>query len=217
MSWQDRARTALAHKEISAALKTLKDDEERKIDLSGKSFNLLETLMIEGDLLEVTLDESNQIWKILKSLEPRRSKIFPDLKDLEAELENAKEAKLRAKKKRKINTPSDNGLPQSSGDEAVSKKKPNHNRGGSSSNRKKPSSSSSALSKKKAESSSEDEAEDCSAKPSCKKPVGKEVHWVQCDGCELWFHLYCIGLKQEQVKEDEEFICKACKPPINKD
>ena len=39
-----------------------------------------------------------------------------------------------------------------------------------------------------------------------------QVHWVQCDGCELWFHLHCIGLKPEQVSEDEDFICKTCKP-----
>lgn len=43
-----------------------------------------------------------------------------------------------------------------------------------------------------------------------------QVHWVQCDGCELWFHLYCIGLKPEQVSEDQDFICKTCKPNKNK-
>ena len=42
--------------------------------------------------------------------------------------------------------------------------------------------------------------------------VSLQVHWVQCDGCELWFHLHCIGLKPEQVSEDEEFICKNCRP-----
>ena len=39
-----------------------------------------------------------------------------------------------------------------------------------------------------------------------------QVHWVQCDGCQLWFHLFCIGLKPENVSEDEDFICKWCKP-----
>merc|ERR1712136_400083 len=58
----------------------------------------------------------------------------------------------------------------------------------------------------------EEEQEDCSANPKCQRPTGKEVHWVQCDGCELWFHLHCIGLKPEQVSEDEDFICKTCKP-----
>ena len=32
----------------------------------------------------------------------------------------------------------------------------------------------------------------------------------------MWFHLYCIGLKPEQVSEDEDFICKNCKPNRNK-
>ena len=43
-----------------------------------------------------------------------------------------------------------------------------------------------------------------------------QVHWVQCDGCELWLHLTCIGLKPEQVSEDEDFICRDCKPPNSK-
>ena len=38
-----------------------------------------------------------------------------------------------------------------------------------------------------------------------------QVHWVQCDKCELWYHLYCIGLKPHDIKEDEDFICKFCK------
>merc|ERR1712080_235854 len=29
--------------------------------------------------------------------------------------------------------------------------------------------------------------DDCSAvNPKCKRPTGKQVHWVQCDKCELW-------------------------------
>ena len=35
---------------------------------------------------------------------------------------------------------------------------------------------------------------------------------MQCDGCELWLHLNCIGLRPDQVSEDEDFICKDCKP-----
>jgi len=58
----------------------------------------------------------------------------------------------------------------------------------------------------------EEEQEDCSAKPKCLKPVGKDIHWVQCDGCELWLHLNCIGLRPSDVTEDEDFICRDCKP-----
>ena len=38
-----------------------------------------------------------------------------------------------------------------------------------------------------------------------------KVHWVQCDKCELWYHLFCIGLKPHDIKEDEDFVCKNCK------
>lgn len=39
----------------------------------------------------------------------------------------------------------------------------------------------------------------------------REVDWVQCDGgCELWFHLFCVGLDKRDVKEDEDFICRVC-------
>ena len=41
--------------------------------------------------------------------------------------------------------------------------------------------------------------------------VCSQVNWVQCDACELWSHLYCIGMKEEQLQEDVEFICKPCK------
>ena len=34
---------------------------------------------------------------------------------------------------------------------------------------------------------------------------------MQCDKCELWYHLFCIGLKPHDIKEDEDFVCKYCK------
>ena len=36
-----------------------------------------------------------------------------------------------------------------------------------------------------------------------------KVHWVQCDKCELWYHLFCIGLKPHNIKEDEDFCCRS--------
>ena len=33
---------------------------------------------------------------------------------------------------------------------------------------------------------------------------------MQCDECELWYHLFCIGLKPHYIKEDEDFNCKNC-------
>ncbi|XP_025106262.1 lysine-specific demethylase 5A-like isoform X3 [Pomacea canaliculata] len=57
--------------------------------------------------------------------------------------------------------------------------------------------------------SDDDNDEDCSA-TKCLRPVGEEVNWVQCDGCELWFHLLCVGLGKEQVTEEEDYVCHTC-------
>lgn len=43
-------------------------------------------------------------------------------------------------------------------------------------------------------------------------PTGREVDWVQCDGgCNKWYHMYCVGLVKNQIKADEDFVCKKCK------
>ena len=40
---------------------------------------------------------------------------------------------------------------------------------------------------------------------------GEEVNWVQCDGCEEWFHLLCVGLAEDEVSENEDYMCFRCK------
>ena len=39
---------------------------------------------------------------------------------------------------------------------------------------------------------------------------GSEVDWVQCDGCDRWIHLFCVGLKAGEVKKMKEFYCEFC-------
>lgn len=43
----------------------------------------------------------------------------------------------------------------------------------------------------------------------CLKPSGSSIKWVCCDKCERWFHLVCVGLTS--VKKKEEFKCVTCK------
>ncbi|XP_014667621.1 PREDICTED: lysine-specific demethylase 5B-like [Priapulus caudatus] len=39
----------------------------------------------------------------------------------------------------------------------------------------------------------------------------EEVHWVQCDGgCDLWFHLGCVGLGATDLQENEDYVCSRC-------
>lgn len=36
--------------------------------------------------------------------------------------------------------------------------------------------------------------------------------WILCDGgCEIWYHMVCVGLRTKEVKPDFEFICNNCK------
>lgn len=40
--------------------------------------------------------------------------------------------------------------------------------------------------------------------------------WILCDGgCEVWYHMVCVGLKIKEVKPDMEFICNNCKKSID--
>ncbi|TRY70876.1 hypothetical protein TCAL_02904 [Tigriopus californicus] len=242
MAWQSAARTVLETPEVVEALDKLKPNTSPvpkspqssengntspggrrspdlpEIRLSQACIDSLEDLMMQGDLLEVSLDELQHIWRLLQATEPRRSKKYPDLKQLEAELESVRED-IKAKKRKRV---AENG-----GSVEVKKrvtleggaKRPKKEISTKRTSTKRPDQKPNKTAQEDEEDDDDDEEEaqeDCSAQPSCLRPTGKEVHWVQCDGCELWFHLYCIGLKPEQVSEDEEFICKACKPNRHK-
>lgn len=56
---------------------------------------------------------------------------------------------------------------------------------------------------------SEDEDAICPA-VTCLQPEGEEVDWVQCDGsCNQWFHQVCVGISPEMA-EKEDYICASC-------
>ncbi len=161
-------------------------DQSPEIILSDEVVKNLEELMMEGSLFEVSLDrfqafsfgshflrcpqvsldETQQIWRLLQATEPRRSKEYPDLHSLEAELESAREEKMKARRKRKLE----------SGEEATS--------GGK---KKKEGKEITTKRRKSTKDSNDDddeddgEQEDCSANPSCLRPTGKEVS--ECATC----------------------------------
>lgn len=43
------------------------------------------------------------------------------------------------------------------------------------------------------------------------------MKWVQCDKCELWFHLLCIGLGDDEVNDNDDYICFKCNPSNRND
>uniref|UniRef100_A0A4W5KSZ0 [histone H3]-trimethyl-L-lysine(4) demethylase n=1 Tax=Hucho hucho TaxID=62062 RepID=A0A4W5KSZ0_9TELE len=101
MGWQDRARQALATDELSSALAKLSVLSQRMVeqastprkqprktplvprsleppvlDLSPPAKAQLEELMMVGDLLEVSLDETQHIWRILEATHPPSEERF---------------------------------------------------------------------------------------------------------------------------------------------
>merc|ERR1712240_69550 len=134
MAWQDKARTVLARQELSDALdklsinrdkdaddpeteetsdseaessprkRTLTSDPDVVINLDSKTIQLLVDIMMEGDMLEVCLDEINHIWRILQATPERRNKKYPELDQLEAELVAAREERRKEKIKKRLQT-----------------------------------------------------------------------------------------------------------------
>ena len=143
------------------------DEKPPEIKLTTKSINTLESLMVEGDVLEVSMDETQHIWRLLQAIEPRRSKRYPDLNQLEAELETVREERLKAKKKRKLDAMSTSSKSDAEEESKPKKCREDPRSKSRSGNTKKP---------KKRDSSDdqEEEQEDCSA-PKCLRPTGKEV------------------------------------------
>jgi len=46
----------------------------------------------------------------------------------------------------------------------------------------------------------------------CQRPSESVQDWILCDGgCEVWYHMVCVGLKIKEVKPEMEFICNNCK------
>ncbi|XP_027732538.1 transcription factor 19 [Vombatus ursinus] len=50
--------------------------------------------------------------------------------------------------------------------------------------------------------------EPCAA-PSCQPPQEETVAWVQCDGCDEWFHVACAGCSYRAAQE-ADYRCSSC-------
>lgn len=54
--------------------------------------------------------------------------------------------------------------------------------------------------------------EPCAA-PCCCLPQEETVAWVQCDGCDIWFHVACVGCSIQAARE-ADFRCPGCRAGI---
>ncbi|XP_064633580.1 lysine-specific demethylase 5A-like isoform X2 [Lineus longissimus] len=230
------------------------------LELSDMAKAQLEELMMEGDLLEVSLDETQHIWRILQACQPRPEEKFMEFDDLEPDLLRDKnENKERKKKKRKMKyeegedgwrIKEEDGKPRKKkyklkdgkerklkakllglalpgfGKKMKMKDKKNKDKDGKKKKKKlkikhekdeklrEKLKEKKRLKKKKklaaAMGGEEKSEEDCAA-VNCLKPIGEEVNWVQCDKCELWFHLLCVGLAENEISENEDYVCFSCR------
>ncbi|KAK1131511.1 hypothetical protein K0M31_020516 [Melipona bicolor] len=204
------------------------DATEVAVVLSQTARVRLEELMMEGDLLEVALDETQHIWRILShtnspstvrkyaSYDEVHTNLNQDIKDVKKrgrkrksdELELLKklgrqkmEEKNLAKRKglQKEKKLASSPVPMKRGPRKMKRKEGEEGPKRRGGNRK------------KTKQDTSDEEDDCAA-VNCLRPNGREVDWVQCDGgCEGWFHMHCVGLDRTEIAEEDDYICSNCK------
>lgn len=44
----------------------------------------------------------------------------------------------------------------------------------------------------------------------CQMPFNPNLLYVKCDKCEKWFHVKCVGVKEDEVNEAQSFFCRDC-------
>ncbi|XP_022915569.1 lysine-specific demethylase 5 [Onthophagus taurus] len=184
-------------------------ESEYMIRLSETVKEQLEDLMVEGDLLEVTLDELPQLWQLVVASRDHDKELI--LVDFDV----SKSPQRKGRKRRSENEIIPNGKKPA---EVVKKLKPRRSTN-STKEVLKPGRSETGGGvrgrrncRRGQEHSDDDEIEDKCAVESCLQPSGEEVvQWVQCDGgCDLWFHMACVGLSIKDINEDEDYICITC-------
>lgn len=180
--------------------------EQRCIPLQGLSAEV-EELMVEGLLLQVTLPETQQLYRLLLSGPPttntphteRTPYLTPKHSSPQRERDAITSAEKKAKRRmnREETEISDRGM----------KLKSKKQRMGSEKRRERKAASVSASDV----SQSEDSGEDMTLCPAenCLQPEGEEVNWVQCDCCNRWFHMICVGVSAELAAE-EDYMCVTC-------
>ncbi|KAM4587202.1 lysine (K)-specific demethylase 5Ba isoform 1-T1 [Odontesthes bonariensis] len=181
----------------------------------------LEELMVEGFLLQVTLPETEQLYRyLLYKLVPLPSHSSPCGNDAEESpsgsphhknaASSLKKEALSSQSKRTKRRKESSDSQHSEKAKKSRKKKPKKSRERSEESKR--TCSPTHTISDPGPSDSEEDYSLCAA-PWCREPEGDEVNWVQCDGsCNQWFHQVCVGLSAERA-EKEDYICISCTQP----
>uniref|UniRef100_A0A3Q1JVE1 [histone H3]-trimethyl-L-lysine(4) demethylase n=1 Tax=Anabas testudineus TaxID=64144 RepID=A0A3Q1JVE1_ANATE len=181
--------------------------EHQSVPLHGLGPEL-EELMVEGFLLQVTLPETEQLYRyLLYKLAPLPSHSPPSGNNNEQDQQSPRGINSQGKRTKRRKDSSDS---QHSDKAKKCRKKSKKNK--ERSDETKMTCSPTHTGSDPAPSDSEEDFSLCAA-PWCREPEGDEVNWVQCDGtCNQWFHQVCVGLSAERA-EREDYICISCTQP----
>ncbi|KAA0713965.1 Lysine-specific demethylase 5B-B [Triplophysa tibetana] len=167
-----------------------------------------EELMVEGLLLQVSLPETQQVYRLLLSGPPTIKTPHTEhtaylTQKHSSSPQTKRDAITSAEKKAKRRMNRDETEIRDRGMKPKSKKQ----RIGSEKRRERKAASLSASDV----SQSEDSEEDMTLCPAenCLQPEGEEVNWVQCDCCNQWFHMICVGVSAKLAAE-EDYMCVTC-------
>ncbi|XP_071351633.1 lysine (K)-specific demethylase 5Ba isoform X2 [Trachinotus anak] len=197
--------------------------EHQSVPLQGLGSELDE-LMVEGFLLQVTLPETEQLYRyLLYKLAPLPSHSAPCGNNTEQDQQSQRGSPhhkngVSSLKKEAVNGQSkrtkrrkESSDSQHSDNAKKCRKKKSKKSKERSEETKRTSSPTHTVSDP-APSDSEEDYSLCAA-PWCREPEGDEVNWVQCDGsCNQWFHQVCVGLSAERA-EKEDYVCISCTQP----
>uniref|UniRef100_A0A8C2ESJ5 [histone H3]-trimethyl-L-lysine(4) demethylase n=1 Tax=Cyprinus carpio TaxID=7962 RepID=A0A8C2ESJ5_CYPCA len=208
-SWQRRAREvidsydhSLTSQDCRRASPTLSHRTTGCIYVPGLSSEL-EELMVEGLLLQVSLPETQQLYRLLLSvlISCLRSKFITSLClplcPQQRDAITSAEKKAKRRMNREETEIRDRGI----------KPKSKKQRMGTEKRRERKEASVSASDVSQSEDSEEDMTQ-CPAE-NCLQPEGEEVYWVQCDCCNRWFHMICVGVSAELAAK-EDYMCVTC-------
>ncbi|XP_017271262.1 lysine (K)-specific demethylase 5Ba [Kryptolebias marmoratus] len=195
--------------------------EHQSVPLQGLGPEL-EELMVEGFLLQVTLPETEQLYRyLLYKLVPLPSQSSPYGNETEQSprgsphhnkngVSSPKKEVMNGQNKRSKRRKDSSDSQHSEKAKKSRKKKPKKSK--ERSDESKRTCSPSHTVSDPALSDSEEDYSLCAA-PWCREPEGDEVNWVQCDGsCNQWFHQVCVGLSAERA-EKEDYVCISCTQP----
>uniref|UniRef100_A0A673KHQ6 [histone H3]-trimethyl-L-lysine(4) demethylase n=1 Tax=Sinocyclocheilus rhinocerous TaxID=307959 RepID=A0A673KHQ6_9TELE len=223
VSWQRRAREVIDSYDHSLTSQDCRGDwgvsgqeqsvfytEQRCIPLQGLSSEV-EELMVEGLLLQVSVPETQQLYRLLLSgppttdtshtehppyLTPKHSSPQREVRSVKLYAITSAEKKAKRRMNREEAEIRDRGM----------KPKSKKQRMGTEKRRERKAASVSASDVSQSEDSEEDMTQ-CPAE-NCLQPEGEEVYWVQCDCCNRWFHMICVGVSAELAAEEDYILVK---------